>query len=348
MLKSTYHKEGGKHMIDSKSWDWKNEKDTLWLTPCEESYYFCEKWKHEGRRSILDLGCGLGRHSILFAKKGFKVTSVDLSEYSISHLRDWEEREQLYIRSKVCDIKKLPFSDSAFDCIFSYHVVSHTDSDGIHQILDEIKRVIKPGGEIYLSLCSKDDWTFEDAGFPRIDENTVIKTYEGPEKGIPHFYVNLNDVRSLFADFNIQQIRHIDDCYNQGKIKHTMHYYITATYDKEAVKLDYSHIIGRKVSGKIDRPLGSRHPRFDKLIYPINYGYVEGVMAKDGDEQDVYLLGVDHPVSSYEGVVIAVLHRYNDIEDKWIVAPKGVNFTDREIMDQVYFQEKYFDVEIFR
>jgi inorganic pyrophosphatase len=197
-------------------------------------------------------------------------------------------------------------------------------------------------------MCSKEDWTFEDAGFPKVDENTVIKTYDGPEKGIPHFYVNLDEIRDLFRDFNIQRIRHIDDCYDQGQIKHIKHYYITATYDKEEVKLDYSNIIGKTVKGKIDRPLGTKHPRFDKLTYPINYGYVEGVMANDGAEQDIYLLGVDHPVETYEGVVIAVLHRYNDIEDKWIVAPKGRNFTDEEILEQVYFQEKYFDIELFR
>ncbi len=335
-------------MIDSKCWDWETEKDNLWLTPCEESYYFCEKWQHEGRRSVLDLGCGLGRHSILFAKRGFKVTSVDLSEYSIQHLREWEEREHVFIRSKVCDIKQLPFSDNAFDCIFSYHVVSHTDSKGIYQIIEEIKRVLKPGGEVYLTLESKESWAFREAGFHKLDENTVMKTSNRTKKDIPHFYVDLNSLMELFKDFKIKQIRHVDDCYHKGKIQHNVSYYITATYDKEAHPLDYSNIIGKKVKGKIDRPLGSIHPRFSHLHYPINYGYVDGIMAADGAEQDVYLLGVNEPLDTYEGIVIAVLHRYNDIEDKWIVAPEGVNFTDEEIMTQIYFQERYFDVELFR
>lgn len=335
-------------MVDSKCWDWETEKDNLWLTPCEESYYFCEKWQHEGRRSVLDLGCGLGRHSILFAKKGFKVTSVDLSEYSIQHLREWEEREHVFIRSKVCDMKQLPFADNAFDCIFSYHVISHTDSEGIRLILDEIKRVLKPGGEVYLTLCSKDSWAFKEANFPKVDENTVIKTNTITEKDVLHFYVDLDGLLELFKDFKIERIRHIDDCYHKGQIQHTMNYYITATYDKVAKQLDYSDIIGKKVKGRIDRPLGSIHPRFSRLHYPINYGYVDGVMAADGAEQDVYLLGVNEPLDTYEGVVIAVLHRYNDIEDKWIVAPEGVNFTDEEIMTQIYFQERYFDVELFR
>lgn len=303
-------------MIDSNSWDWEKEKDALWLTPCEESYYFCEKWQHEGRHSVLDLGCGLGRHSILFAKKGFKVTSIDLSEYSISHLREWEHREHLYIRSKLSDMNKLPFPNNAFDCIFSYHMISCRESDGVRQMIDEIKRVLKPGGEVYLT--------------------------------IPQSYTSLEDLITLFQGFNIERIRQTEDCYSKGKIQHSAHYEITATYMKEEMILDYSSIIGTTVKGKIDRPLGSVHPKFENIIYPINYGYVDGVMAGDGAEQDIYLLGVDHPVDTYEGVVIAVLHRYNDIEDKWIVAPEGIQFTDQEIMEKIYFQEKFFDVELFR
>lgn len=335
-------------MKDAAAWDWKQVNDTLWLTPCEESYYFCEKWKHEGHHSVLDLGCGLGRHSILFAQKGFKVTSIDLSECGIRHLREWEQRENVYIRSKVCDIHKLPFRDNSFDCIFSYHVISHTNSKGIYQILDEIKRVLKPGGSVYLTMCSKESEAFTHGNFERIDENTISKISGDYEHGIPHFYVNLQDILTLFHDFTIERIRHIDDCYSAGTIENVKHYYITATYQKQVSPLDYSNIIGKKVKGHIDRPMGSTHPRFHYVTYPINYGYVDGIMAEDDAEQDVYLLGIDHPVLEFEGVVIAVLHRYNDIEDKWIVAPEGMNFSDEEILEQVNFQERYFDIELFR
>lgn len=335
-------------MIDMKSWNWEKEKESEWSTPCEESYYFCEKWKHEGRNSVLDLGCGLGRHSILFAQKGFKVTSVDRSEYSIAHLREWEQKEKVYIRSKVCDIKELPFSDNAFDCIFSYHVISHTDSSGIYHILDEIKRVLKPGGEVYLTMCSKDSDTFTNPAYQRFDENTIIKDDINGEGGIPHFCINYEELLALFQDFQIQSIRHIEDCYLNGKRKHTYHYYITADYQKEQVKRDYSHIIGKLVHGSIDRPMGSMHPKYKGLCYPINYGYVDGVMAPDGAWQDVYLLGVQVPVLTYEGIVIAVIHRNNDIEDKWVVAPKGMNFTNEEILKQINFQERYFDIELYR
>jgi len=106
--------------------------------------------------------------------------------------------------------------------------------------------------------------------------------------------------------------------------------------------VDYDSIIGSVVSGIIDRPMGSKHPDFD-LIYPINYGYVNNVIAGDGDFQDVYILGVDHPIESFTGKVIAVFQRFNDNEDKWIVSMDNHDYTKEEIMDAIRFQEKYFE-----
>ena len=95
----------------------------------------------------------------------------------------------------------------------------------------------------------------------------------------------------------------------------------------------------------VDRPLGSKHPDYD-MIYPVNYGYVEGIFAGDGEEQDAYILGVDAPVSEFSGVLIAVVHRLNDNEDKWVVAPEGISFTEDEIRNYLHFQEQYFESEI--
>lgn len=93
----------------------------------------------------------------------------------------------------------------------------------------------------------------------------------------------------------------------------------------------YQDIIGQVVRGKIDRPKGSCHPRHKEIIYPINYGYVTGIKGGDGAEQDVYLLGENSAVAEYTGKVIAVYHRYDDNETKWIVVPcdeKGVIHSD--------------------
>ena len=105
-------------------------------------------------------------------------------------------------------------------------------------------------------------------------------------------------------------------------------------------------LIGSMVTVKVDRPMGSYHPKHKDLFYPINYGYVEGVIAPDGDEQDAYLLGVDEPVDEFTGRIIAIVHRYDDVEEKWVVAPENINLSLEEIKEQIGFQEQYFDSEI--
>ena len=91
------------------------------------------------------------------------------------------------------------------------------------------------------------------------------------------------------------------------------------------------------------------------MIYPINYGYVEGLIAGDGAEQDIYLFDCEQPVESYCGKVIAVYHRTNDVEDKWIVVPENSRYaanpsalSDEEILKRIEFQEKYFAGRLYR
>ncbi|MBP1545622.1 MAG: inorganic pyrophosphatase [Oscillospiraceae bacterium] len=103
---------------------------------------------------------------------------------------------------------------------------------------------------------------------------------------------------------------------------------------------------GKTITAVIDRPLGSSHPKYPDMIYPVNYGYVEGIIAPDGEEQDVYILGVNEPLEEFTGRIIAVIHRFDDVEEKWVAAPDGVTFTKEEIAEAVRFQEQYFDTEI--
>ena len=105
-------------------------------------------------------------------------------------------------------------------------------------------------------------------------------------------------------------------------------------------------MIGKTVRVVVDRPLGSYHPKHKDIFYSVNYGYIEGIMAPDGEEQDAYILGVDVPVKEFEGKIIAIIHREDDVEEKWVVAPENSIFTKEEIMDQVKFQEQYFKSEV--
>lgn len=105
-------------------------------------------------------------------------------------------------------------------------------------------------------------------------------------------------------------------------------------------------MIGKTVKVLVDRPLGSYHPEHKEIYYPVNYGYVEGIMAPDGEEQDAYILGVNQPVKEFTGNIIAIIHRYDDVEEKWVVAPEGQPFAIEEIRENVRFVEQYFKSEI--
>lgn len=104
--------------------------------------------------------------------------------------------------------------------------------------------------------------------------------------------------------------------------------------------------LGKTVTVTVDRPIGSAHPNHPDMVYPVNYGFVEGITAPDGEEQDVYILGVDTPVQTFTGVVIGVISREDDIEDKWVVVPENLAGTEIcwecNVMHAVEFQEKYY------
>ena len=100
-----------------------------------------------------------------------------------------------------------------------------------------------------------------------------------------------------------------------------------------------------KVKVIVDRPMGSRHPEHG-FIYPVNYGYVPGTLAKDGEEIDAYVLGEFEPVDSYEGVVIGIILRNDDNENKLVVSRYVDRYGADEIRALTEFQERVFDSNV--
>ncbi len=105
--------------------------------------------------------------------------------------------------------------------------------------------------------------------------------------------------------------------------------------------------IGKILDVKIDRELGSKHPKHG-FIYPVNYGYVPGTISGDGEELDCYVLGVFKPLEEFNGKCIAIIHRTNDNDDKLIIVPEGKEYSDDAVDALVEFQEQYFEHVIIR
>lgn len=143
----------------------------------------------------------------------------------------------------------------------------------------------------------------------------------------------------------------IKQMYDKGEFVDTLDYFFCAfneCFTDNTYTPDYSGIIGSTVTGKIDRQAGSVHPAYPEMVYPVNYGHVEGVMAGDGEEQDAYVFGTGQPLDKFEGKVIAVFHRFNDVEDKWIISLGGNDIPDEKILGDISFQEQFFYGKLYR
>jgi len=112
---------------------------------------------------------------------------------------------------------------------------------------------------------------------------------------------------------------------------------------REALAWSY---LGKTVTVKIDRPMGSVHPAYPDTVYPLNYGYLPDAPGGDGEELDCYVLGVSGPLSEFTGRVIGVIRRENDEEDKLVAAPNGMLFHQGEIAAAVHFMERYYQITI--
>ncbi len=117
------------------------------------------------------------------------------------------------------------------------------------------------------------------------------------------------------------------------------------TYEER--KAQVKSYLGKLVDVEIDRPIGYVHHKKNyDLHYPINYGFIPGVIGGDGEELDVYVLGTEKPVEKCRVRIIGIAHRENDVEDKLIGAPDGMSFTSDEMAQAVAFQEKYYNTTI--
>ncbi len=214
-------------MIKSKAWNWNMvaDDDKYWNLPAPEVYYLSENWKSKGFNELLDIGCGLGRNCIFLAKNGFVVSTFDLSEKSVQATTQKAKEQGIEFKDiRVADMLDMPYPDSSFDCVLAMNVISHTDKLGFDKILNEIKRVLKPGGEAYFTVGSKESYWYNNPDCIYVDDYTKIRVEDGPENGIPHFYINDDDCKALFNDFEIVKIQNVRELTAYGNF--SPHYHI--------------------------------------------------------------------------------------------------------------------------
>lgn len=174
----------------------------------------------------------------------------------------------------------------------------------------------------------------------------VVRTNSMDWKNYINFRDYLNSTPSVakeYEDLKVSLAMQAPVDSGREKYLKGKHDFIVYTLRKALVK----SYLGKTVDIKIDRPIGYVHKKENySLTYPINYGYIPGVLGGDGEELDVYLLGVDKPVNEYNAKIIGIAHRENDVEDKLIAAPTDMAFYQNEIAEAIHFQERYYKTKI--
>jgi len=215
-------------MIQSKAWQWEEVllKDSQWERPSDEFYAVAWRWLQAGRKHVLDLGCGIGRHSLFLATMGFAVDAFDLSEVGVARLKTVAREKGVSIQARVGDMLALPYESGEFDAVLAFHVIYHSDRAGVERVIAEIDRVLRPGGELYVTFNSRNSPSLRCPDNVQIDENTFIKT-TGQEAGIPHYYVDDREVRRLLAGFRLIRLTHLEEIAPESDDR-SWHYFVLA------------------------------------------------------------------------------------------------------------------------
>lgn len=209
--------------IQHKGWDWDAVKSESWNEISEEFLPVALSWVRK-YHSVLDIGTGKGRHAFSFAKNGFKASAIDLSESSITYVKEQIKEKGLdNIDARVEDMTELSYENQSFDCVICFHTIYHTSYDGVVKALREINRVLKDKGEAFISFNTKDNPHYVKE--KTVDGYTMIAT-EGHEAGIPHCYVDENDLFELLQDFEILSMNKEINYVRKGKETHGVHFYV--------------------------------------------------------------------------------------------------------------------------
>ncbi len=208
--------------VTHKGWQWQNVSG--WNTVSAEFLPVSFDWA-EKFHTMVDIGAGKGRHSFHMDKLGLSVKASDISESSIKIIE--QKNSELGCNVKACqaDMTALPFSDNEFDCAVCFHTIYHTDYQGLLKAVGEIKRVLRSGGEAYITFNSKGNASFQRGVC--VDKHTIYKT-EGIEKDIPHTYIDFDDLPEILDGFTLVKVQLIKNFVYNASPAGGEHYYVLA------------------------------------------------------------------------------------------------------------------------
>jgi tellurite methyltransferase len=206
------------------SWDkrWKSgEGREEWLNPDPHVLRWAQARRQDGAETALDLGCGIGRHSLALARLGFVTTAFDASLAGLEYTRQAAEEEGLALIFERGNMTELPFPDGSFDYVLALNVIYHGDENVVRAALSEIRRVLKPGGVYQGTMLSKRNARCGEGR--QVAPNTYVKDGGDGDKQHPHFYCNAAELVDLFQEFEVLALEDVEP-----KGPGTWHWYVVA------------------------------------------------------------------------------------------------------------------------
>jgi tellurite methyltransferase len=210
-----------------------------WRTPEPSVLVWAESLQKASGRQALDLGCGIGRHTAALAHLGFAVTATDVSLSGLKTCAAWLAREDLGAGLACHEMGALSFSDCTFDGLVAYNVVYHATLAGMQDVLGEVRRVLRPGGRLYVTVIARDDSKVAACQADvrvgkcrEIEPFTFVYTRfdDAPDdKYLPHHYCDEAELHALLADFAIDDLR-LDrrEYVDGGGLQIGVHYHVQA------------------------------------------------------------------------------------------------------------------------
>ncbi len=175
-----------------------------WLKPHEDVLEVSEHLLTEGKTfRVLDLGCGVGRHALHFARMGFETHAIDMAESGLSEVRQSAADMGLNVAIQAAPMTELPFPDAHFDYVLAFNVIYHGDGSIVRQAISEIDRVLKPGGIYQGTMLSKRGVTYGVG--TEVAPDTFVND-DDDEKDHPHFYCSAAELVALFKGFELRTL----------------------------------------------------------------------------------------------------------------------------------------------
>lgn len=190
---------------ENMSWDalfadkfWSNWADRR---PLQITLDWIDSLVESKAKRVYDMGCGVGRHTLLLAQRGFEVVASDNSSQARQTTRQKLERAGIAAQVVDVDMTVIPFPDEHFDAVLAISVLEHNIRSGVATAIAQIFRTLRPGGKILASFCPRSRWISKDD--PKLDmiEDNTLKSY-GPEE-VLHHLVDEKELKELFAQFMI-------------------------------------------------------------------------------------------------------------------------------------------------